>query len=421
MPRDVTIRTDQARFDQVAHILVEEVRANKFPFDIMWLPQNATPEKFKKDMLTLSRSIFTANLWMRGQVQSSYIYGQVMKMLEVHPELMDPEFMSQPHIDERYVFERVEPYVKYRLFEMPGILLQAQRRLLEDWGGDPRKLVEGIDDPNHPSGTSTKLLHRRMVNIDVIPKRQRHLEQMRGFVGVRQKIANLFAYFMRALRLMDPEGKMEPAFDLHAIRTFTVTGAIILEGEGVPRFEDVTRVGSQLAERFCLENDVPTNVLADGYWWHSKAMCARAPGNRTLGRSKRKDKNKKKRHKLGYKPQAREKVELAFYQPDWSKQKDVRAYELSCGKCALESLCSLNFSSGFYGEEGTLRTQPRTKPFPHLFGHGELPHQTSGKPKPPELEPALKITRLPKLTGLDISRKQRKPKVKYQPSAQGSR
>jgi hypothetical protein len=384
MARQVSIRVDKARFDQVAHILVAEVRANKFPFNIMRLPQDATPEVLRKDMLTLARAVFIANLLMRGQVQSNYIFGQAMKMCVDYPELMDPEFMSQPHIDEDYVHERVVKYVKYRSFESKRIILEAQRRLKEDWGGDPRNIVKGIDDPGLPPGMGTKILHRRMVNIESINKKDRHPDQLRGIIGARPKIANLLPYFMRSVNLMDPKGKMEPAFDFHAIRTFTATGGLIFEGADPVRFEDVTRIGSQLAEAFCIENDVPTNVLADGFWWFSKTMCARAPGNRTLGRSKRKDPHKEARHTSDYKPQKREKIELKFYEPDWSKLKDVKAYELSCGRCVLDPYCTLNVSSGFYGEEGTVKTQPRTKPLPHLFhnGHGGLPHQTSGKLKP---------------------------------------
>lgn len=410
MPRDVRVRTDQDRFDQVAWILVNMVRSNTYPFNIMWLPQHATPAQLKEDTLVLSRAIFFANMFMRGQVQSNYIYGQAMKICLAHPELIDPEFMSRPEIDVQYVFERIEPYIKYRLFEMPRLILDAFRRLQEDWGGDPRKLVEGIDDPDDPSGTNSHELHLRMVNIESIPKKHRHERQMRGIVGVRPKIANLFAYFMRALRLMEQAKTTEVAFDFHAERIFIVNGAIILEGTDPVRFEDVTRIGSKMAEDFCIRNNVPTNELADGFWWFSKAMCAKAPGNRTLGRSKRKDHNKGKRHTLDYKPGPRQKVTLKFYEPDWSRQKDVRAYELSCGRCALEHLCTLNLSSGFYGEEGTLRTQPRTKPLPHLFynGYGGLPHQTSGKPKVPD-PPSQAPEKLPVLLGFEDLPEQRKP------------
>lgn len=398
MPRDVNVRTNKVRFDQVARLLVEEVEANKFPFDIMWLPQHATPPELKKDPLVLSRAIFFANLFMRGQVQSNYIYRQAMKICLASPEVIDPVFMSQEHVDERYVFDRIAPFIEYRLFEMPGIVLQAFRRLQEDWAGDPRKLVEGIDDPDHPSGTSSVRLHRRMVNIDQIPKKHRHPEQMRGFVGVREKIANLFAYFMRALELMSHEEKTEVAFDFHACRTFTATGGLILEGSDPVRFEDVTRIGSKLAEEFCLGNNIPSNKLSDGFWWHSKAMCAKAPGNRTLGRSKRKDHNKDKRHSLDYKPQTRQKIELKMYVPDWSKPRDVRQYERSCGKCILEQYCTINVSSGFYGEEGTFKTQPRTKPIPHLFGERGLPHHAAPKKEEPP-EEVVEETPLPLLPG----------------------
>lgn len=387
MPRDVIVRADKARFDQAAHILVNQVRGNKFPFNIMWLPQHATPPELKKDMLVLSRTIFFANLFMRGTVQSNHIYKQAMKICVASPEIIDPKFMSQGCVDEQYVFERIQPYIKYRLFEMPRIVLGAFRRLEEDWGGDPRKLVEGIDDPDDPTGINSAKLHRRMVNIKQIPLKRLHPEQMRGFVGIREKIANLFAYFMRALDLMAHTTKTEVAFDFHACRTFIATGGIILEGEGIPRFEDVTRVGSKLAEAFCIENKIATNLLADGFWWNSKALCAKAPGNRTLGRSKREDIRKGERHQLGYKPQKRQKANLRLYVPDYSNQRDVLQYERSCGVCSLAGLCTINVASGFYGEEGTFKTQPRTEPMPHLFAEQGLHHHGVAK-RPEPTEPA---------------------------------
>jgi hypothetical protein len=341
---------------------------------------------------------------MRGTIKSELAIKQMVKMHAAHPELFDPEFLSQPHINAEYIFERLRNFIRFRLFELSRLWLDGFRRMQEDWAGDPLNIFDGVEDSAE--------LYRRMVNIESIPKSKRVPDKLRGFVGCREKIANMFAYFLLEAWLIKPIKTSSP-FDFHNGRTFIVTEAIILEGDGPFRFEDVTGIGSAAVEEYGIRNNVSMEVMSNAFWLPSTYLCSRAPGNKTVGRDRTKNVRKGERHRLDYKPRKREKQDLKMYQPDWSSVTDVLQYELTCGRCLLAKagLCKLNVGAGFFYESGQYVASPRSEPIPHLFAKEGLGHHHSGKKRPPEREADPVKEPLPVLTGLDVSLVQRKPKV----------
>jgi hypothetical protein len=336
------------RVVEVCTLLVGAFERKEFPYSIGKEPQELIPAHTKADPRTHALFLFGACYLMRGTIQSDYAFKQLITIHKKHPEIFDPVFLSGPSVDVQYVFERFEPYLKYRLFEIPKLWLDGFRRLQEDWGGDPRAIFKGVRD-------STEL-YRRVVNADSISKGRRAADKLRGFVGFRPKIANMLAYFLFDARLVEEFITSSP-FDFHNARAFIGPGAIVLEGRGV-RFEDVTDVGSALVERYCKDHGVPTKKVAAALWVLSTTLCRNAPGNRTLNRIKSKEANKKagERHRLDYKPQKRQAADLKLYEPDWSLHKDVRAHELSCGLCPIRHLCTVNVAAGFYYEDGSFKT-----------------------------------------------------------------
>ncbi len=247
-------------------------------------------------------------------------------------------------------------------------------------------------------------LYRRTVNIDSVPKKNRVPDKMRGFVGTRPKIANMLTYFFVDAGLIQKGSvKTSSPFDFHNGRIFISTGALLLEGDGPFRFEDVTDIGSAAVEKYGVDNDVSMEDMSDAFWLLSTELCRRAPGNKTLDRPRKQNRRKGKRHQLDYKPQKRKKYEVKFAEPDWASPVEVRQHELTCGRCPLgtSGLCTLNVASGFYYESGRFVARPRTEPVPSLFDKGALGYQL-GKEAPP-LEPKKEKTQyLAVLPGLDI-------------------
>jgi hypothetical protein len=233
-----------------------------------------------------------------------------------------------------------------------------------------------------------------------MPKRKRGFDKMRGFVGMREKIANMLAYFLLEAGLIKLVKTSSP-FDFHNGRTFIGPGAIRLEGRGAFRFEDVTDIGSAAVEEYGIRHGVSMVTMSNAFWLLSTTLCRRAPGNRTVGRDRNKNRRKGQRHKLGYKPKKRRKQDLKFYTPNWTRRRDVLQYELTCGRCPLgkAGLCTLNVAAGFFYERGEFVTQPRAEPPPHLFAQQGLPYHANGGKKALEL-PQKKRRYLPVLPGL---------------------
>ncbi len=392
------------RVAEVCGILVRAFDRNEFPYNIGTEPQDMLPERIKADPKTHSLFLFGACYLMRGTIQSDYAFKQLIAIHERWPELFDPEFLSQPEVTVAYVYDRFKEYLKYRLFEIPRLWLDGFRRLKEDWGGDPRNIFDGVEDSAE--------LYRRVVNIESICKSSRASDKLRGFVGFRPKIANMLAYFFFDAALVKEFVTSSP-FDFHNARGFIGPKAIELHGKSI-RFEHVTEVGSAMVEEYCRDHHVPTKKVAAALWVLSTTLCRNAPGNRTLNRVKSKEANKREgeRHKLDYRPQKREQTELKLYEPDWSKPEDVLAHELSCGLCPIRHLCSVNVAAGFYYEDGSFRTQPRTEPLPHLFNRHGLPYHAPEKRPVPQYDKG-EVVALPLLPG--EWPEQRKPEV--QPDA----
>jgi hypothetical protein len=403
--KQVVVRVDQARFDQVAGILVGALERNEFPYNIARRPQDMVPQDIRADKRKHALLLFAACYFMRGTIQSDFAIAQVVRIYRKYSEIFDPEFLSGPDGSEQYVFERLGKFIQYRLFEIPRIWLDGFRRLQEDWGGDPRNIFAGVHDSAE--------LYRRIVNAKSLRKHKRSPDKMRGFVGAREKIANMLAYFYEDAGII-PEGQVKTSspFDFHNGRAFISSGGIVLEGEGPFRFEDVTDIGSAAVEAYGIRHGISMRKMSDAFWLISTTNCRRVPGNRTAGRDKRKNQHKGARHKIDYKPRKRAKRNLEFYKPDWSSPRDVRQHELTCGRCPLAEMCSLNVAAGFFYERGEFVTQPRTEPIPHLFGAGGLRHhkpekkESSFKKKAEEIE-------LPKLKGLGRLKVQKKPKTRF--------
>lgn len=363
------VTTNPARVEEICTRLVGAFERDEFPYNIGTEPQELIPPHIKVDPLKHSLFLFGACFFMRGTIQSDYAFKQLLAIYDLHPELYDPRFLSGSDIDNEYVFVRFKPFIKYRLFEIAKIWLDGFRRLQEDWDGDPRNIFVGVHDADE--------LYRRAVNIQSHSKWKKVPNKLRGFMGYRAKIANMLAYFLMEAHLVEEFVTSSP-FDFHNARVFLGGEAIVLEGDAVYRYEDVADIGSGLVETYCRAHGVATKKVAAALWVLSTTLCRNAPGNRTLNRTKSKEGNKREgeRHTLEYKPQQRkEQPDLLIYTPDWSDAKDVQEHELSCGLCPVRDLCTLNVASGFYYEDGSFRTQPRTEPLPHLFEKEGLKHQ----------------------------------------------
>lgn len=374
------VEVDHKRVEEVCALLVEALKKKQFPYNVAKPPQDYLPKEVRENPLVHALVLFGTCHFMRGTIQSDFAIRQMVRIWRAHPELFDPKFLSGKKATKRYIFKRLEPFLRYRLFEIPRLWLENFRRLQSDWGGDPRNIFTGVDTPAE--------MYRRIVNRDSSSAYRKMPEKLPGFIGFREKMASMLAYFLMEAGLI-PEFAVSTPVDFHNLRVLFATGGLVyVNGDGSKlRYETAAGVAVPVIERICREQKYSMVTLGDALWLQSVGACRHAPGNKTLGRLKEKQLNQG-RHRLAYKPQAREKTNVRFSDPDWQNPADVRKHELVCGRCVLgvKGLCTKNVAAGFYYEDGNIMMRPRSEPLPHLFEKGLPYHASPVKELPPDEE-----------------------------------
>ncbi|MDE2071437.1 MAG: hypothetical protein KGI70_01725 [Patescibacteria group bacterium] len=379
------IEVDYPRIRDVCALLIESLRQHKFPYNVTKPPQEYVPAEIRADPLVHALVLFGTCHFMRGTIQSDFAIRQMVKIWRTHPELFDPVFLSTKQATKQYVFDRLKPFLMYRLFEIPKLWLGNFKRLERDWSGDPRRIFDGV--------TNADEMYRRVVNKNSSSKYRTMPGKLEGFVGFREKVASMLAYFLMDSKLI-PEFPVSTPVDFHNLRVFFATeGMRYANGDGTKlRYETAAAVAVPLVERLVKEQGYSMVELGDALWLQSVGACRYAPGNKTLGRLKSGQKNEG-RHRLEYKPQARQELNVQFYTPDWQDPTDVHKHELTCGRCQLRGLCTMNVASGFYYEDGNIMMRARTEPMSNLFGelHYHAPEERESPPQPEQEKIALPL------------------------------
>lgn len=318
------IHVDKERAFLVLDTLMSVKNQGQHPYENLAarLPQTQVAEEIRADPLTHARFLFYSCHYMRGAIKSDMAMGKLVKLFYERPEFFNPWHAAR--IDDKALIETLGRLIRYHADKIPLYWKENSRRMTRRWGGDPRKIFEGI------SGKQD--VYRRVVNNS---SKGRHS----GFIGFRKKMTEMLTYFLVDANLVE-EVKLSPPIDFHNLRILLATKSICFgEIDGKRYTQELVEVASELLWSYCIERGVSQVDLADATWVFSNTLCTKAIGNQ------------------------------ANTTPDWSRQKDVDKYIRSCGACPIQAKCDYNVPASTYYKTGVLTRIERQSPdilFEHL-------------------------------------------------------
>ena len=353
------ISVNSRRGKLVFRRLLKALRANQYPYNIIKLPQDQIPEELRRDPLRCAQFFFYACYFMRGAQKSEIAVRQLVVLWRHAPEIFHPEVVAT-YENEQKLKELLALAINYHLDEIAGFWLRGSKSLMSRWQGDPRLIFKAARD-----GDSAR---RLMTNKKVKGEKPVDLfDHDWGFEGSQGKITSMLAYYLLAAKLIN-RLDIAPANDFHIGRVTLGTEVLVptdeLHKHGI-RYDQIYKKGEQLMEEFCKSGESSTKELGDALWWLSASLCRIAPGNASVGRSK----------KRGRRDANGKKVLPKQLKVDPHNTNHLDRYERSCHRCPVESLCKWNAPSGAYYEGGAfmlyprIRLQPRDTLFQDLRDH----------------------------------------------------
>lgn len=335
-----TTRIDWERAELVCGRLLAVRAQHAYPYNKKSaLPQSFIPTRITEDPLVHSRFLFGTCHYMRGTIKSDYA---VKKLVELHyttPHLFDPHEASR--MEPTVVRGHLHGMIAYQSEQISFSWIENSRRLVKHWRGDPRTIFVGL---NNPDALYLRVTNKVIDGDKPATKDSPHW----GFLGFQKKMASMLAYFLMDAKLV-PDSVVSPPVDFHLLRVMLATGIIKtnLEVDTKLRYEHLTPYGISVLEQYCRVHAVKMVNLADALWLLSGVLCARSPGNKSVGRRKGKDT-----------PKGRPTPAVL----DWNNPDTIQQYNRSCGSCPVEDLCSLNVLSGTYYESGAFTLLKRGRP-----------------------------------------------------------
>ncbi len=331
---------DQAR--RVFDVLVQTHRKHQYPYNIARLPQDSIPKLLRRDPLRHAQFIFFLCHFMRGTLDSAIVTRQLIALWYRYPWMFQPEEVVRHSQEEIGRF--LASVVNYHLSEIAAFWLENAHRLLNRYRGDPRAIYKGVK-------TYKEVLRRVVYKRPLSSKTTRELFMIeRGFLGFQGKMTSMLTYFLMDARIIKKIEGVPPAVDFHLLRVMVGNQILVVPIEllaaGV-RYDQLYKHGVEAVMRYMRETGVDAVTLGDALWILSTELCASAPGNWSLGRSKG-------RPQKGVRKAPPRAVVL-----DPHNYKHVVAYERTCHHCPARHTCTLNSPSGPYYEMGAFRSHPR--------------------------------------------------------------
>ena len=287
-PDRFSVRISYARGRQALDALVATFRARRYPFG-QFVPfvRPVLEKPLPEDPRERAVFWFCLCFWMRGRIESYEALWRLARVWHHDRELFEPSLWADAGSPER---ERLAKALKREGLSV-GVdkyhkhdWHQNLAKLNRFWGGDPRNLVFG-------ARTFKDLLVR-------IQNRGRFSsDKPAGFRGFQRKMVAMLAHFLSTDDLVRAEEFPFPV-DIHVGRFLLYQRAIevyeelpdgsrrIARGDWDVRYEDVVGPAIKLCLRYMAEEKAGAAELGDAVWNFAGTMCAEAPQNRWLLKSR---------------------------------------------------------------------------------------------------------------------------------------
>jgi len=210
--------------------------------------------------------------------------------------------------------------------------------MVERWDGDPRKIFAGVSDYDEAIG------------------RIQNDNRGGGFKGFQHKMTSMIIYYLLDDKLIGDFDNFPIPIDMHVMRVSIANEMIKFHGvdEGVNLFRpETTAALRDLYTDYAERHGVSPIDVCDAVWLYSEALCGYQPGNITLepnGRDARDGRSTLL-------------VPLEHAPLDDAQRK---AYERTCGRCAIRSTCKWNIPGKVYYVAGELVRRGRRQDYPEI-------------------------------------------------------
>ncbi len=345
-PDTETIIVNHDRVDVVLDTLMAAYENDRYPYhlDRVRVPQDERhmPPSLERGSTDHAMFFWNVCYYMRGGTKSTFAVQQMAAIYEDRPDLFDcAKIIDIPQED----IER--ELSAHKLGFQKTVARQWKEnavRMLEQYGGDPRNIFAGLTEHEKP--------------YDELVKRVKNDTKGGGFMGFREKMTSMIAYYLMDEELVDIFNFPIP-IDLHVMRVSVANGLVSFPGIEYPAnvhsetlLETLRGVYYDYAER----HGINPLHLCNAVWLLSEALCGQAPGNRVTepnGRDNREGRLTK--------------VIPEVVDPNDAGQQ--RRYQRTCGRCPVEKTCDLNIHGGamYYAVGQVAVRGPRLRFDPPLF------------------------------------------------------
>ena len=341
------------RVDEVLDTLMEAYENERYPYylDRVRVPQDERHMPPSLERGTKEHAMFFWNVcyYMRGGTKSTFAVQQMAEVYEDRPDLFDCyEILATPQED-------IEQTLKdHKLGFQKTVAKQWKEnawRMLENFDGDPRNIFADLSEYEKP--------------YDELVSRVKNDTKGGGFMGFREKMTSMIAYYLMDEELVQPFNFPIPV-DLHVMRVSIETEMVTFPDLEFPAnvhsealLETLRGVYFDYAER----RGVNPLRLCNAVWLLSEALCGQAPGNQVS------------------EPNGRDNREgrLTTLIPEEVNPNDPaqqRRYERTCARCPVEKQCNLNvhggamyYAAGRVAVRGTRLRFPENTLFSEAFLH----------------------------------------------------
>lgn len=336
------ISIDQKRVDNVLGSLLETYRDQQYVYGMpsAQLPHEVAQLERRLELGSVDHAmfLFILCLYMKGGIKSNTAANQLGRLYSRRPRLFDAfEIVKVKPESITASLERVD--LRYQKNMAPPHWIENANRLIEWYGGDPRKIFVGVDDYDEAC--------RRIRNRSRRHHKTKEFTRRQGFMGFQYKMVSMLMYFYTTAGIIEPIPFPIPV-DFHVMRVCVQTEMVQFRGNVVGKdiySEHLQVVLRSLFTDYSQRHGVSPIELCDALWLLSSVGCARNPGNKTLSRQYR----------------ARQ-TETPAYTPVWNKS-EIARYERFCGSCPINSLCHWDVPNSAYTLKGQLiRLRPRSIP-----------------------------------------------------------
>jgi hypothetical protein len=336
-PAKAHFTIDKQRAEETLSTLLDAYTSVSAPYDLdrVRVPQDPRhmPPSLERGSVDHAMFFWNVCYYMRGGIKSVDAVKRLANVYEQRPDL----FSCEQAVD-------VDPDEFAKVLTVNGLGFQNTvtkiwrenaKRMTERWDGDPRNIFDGVSD------------------YETCQERIQNNQKGGGFMGFKEKMTSMIAYYLMDEELIDPFVFPIP-IDLHIMRISIANGFIDFPDapNGMNLYNSETTAAlRKLYYDFAVEHEVNPLRLCDALWLFGEALCGKYPGNITL-------------EPLGRKQRNGRSTVLIPQEVDITNPAQQKAYADSCGICPIESTCETAIPGKPYYVGGVILKRGQRVRFP---------------------------------------------------------